>query len=99
MKNTIFKLLFAGLLASTVVTAGCVAQTPNLDQKFGEAVTTAKAQQIINPDASQNTNPVAGIDGQAANSAVDLYHQSFEKPPAPVNVFTIGVGSSSGTSR
>jgi len=92
MHTLTIKFILAALLAP-VVLAGCATQTPVLDQHFGEAVNAAKAQQVINPDASLNPDPVAGIDGQAANAAVDRYHKSFERPPATGNVFTIGVGT------
>ncbi len=97
MHKLIFKPIFICLLTS-VALVGCVTQTPNLDQHFGEAVNAAKAQQTINPDASLNQDPVAGVDGQAANAAVDRYHKSFEQPPASSNIFTIGVGGSGGSS-
>jgi len=97
MKSTTLKFMLAASLVSTMLTAGCAATTPNLDQKFGEALNIAKAQQIINPDASQNTNPVYGVDGQAANAAINRYHRSYERPPAQPNVFTIGVGTGTST--
>ncbi len=97
MHTSIFKSILTVLLASAAL-VGCATQTPNLDQHFGEAVNAAKAQQTINPDASLNQDPVAGVDGQAANAAVDRYHKSFEQPPANTNVFNIGVGSGVGTS-
>lgn len=94
MKNTMYTLggfLVLGMLA------GCAAtSTPNLDKKFGEAVNAAKAQQIINPDAPRATDPVKGVDGVAAAAAMDLYKKSYESPPAPTNVFTIGIGSGGG---
>jgi len=98
MRTFTIKFILAALLAP-VVLASCATQTPVLDQHFGEAVNAAKAQQTINPDASLNTDPVAGIDGQAASGAVGRYHRSFVQPPATGNIFTIGVGtgSSSGT--
>lgn len=92
-------LMVAGLLAA------CAQTTPHLDQNFGAAVNQAKALQIANPDASSNTNPVAGIDGEAASGAMDRYQKSFQTPPRPL-VFTLGTGtvgggggSSGGTSR
>lgn len=85
-------LLVAGL------TSCATSSTPQFDSGFGDAVNAARAQQTINPDASQNTKSVDGIDGEAANSVMDRYHQSFDKPPATGNIFNIGVGSSSGTS-
>lgn len=100
MHSTTLKIVLASLAASAGL-AACASTTPHLDARFGDAVNTAKAQQIIDTDASQNTDPVAGLDGKAANAVIDRYHKSYEKPPAPVDVFTIGVGSSStsGTAR
>lgn len=92
MHTLTIKFILAALLAPMVL-AGCANQTPVLDEHFGEAVNAAKAQQTINPDASLNTDPVAGVDGQAANAAVDRYHKSFVQPPTTANTFTIGVGT------
>lgn len=78
--------------------AGCASSaTPKIDAAFGDAVNAAKAQQTMNPEASQNTEAVVGIDGEAANAAVDRYHKSFEKPPTTGNIFNIGVGSGVGS--
>lgn len=88
----------AGTLTAALLLAGCVTRAPVVDQHFGEAVNTAKAQQTINPDASRDLDPVAGIDGMAADATIDRYHKSYETPPQPVNVFTIGIGGGSGTS-
>ena len=87
-----FKFQLVGLV-SVFVLAGCANQTPYMDKHFGNAVNSAKAQQTIYPEASLNTEPVTGVDGEAANSAVDRYHKSFVQPPATTNVFNIGVGS------
>lgn len=97
MHTSTLKFILASLFASATL-VGCATNTPVLDDHFGEAVNAAKAQQTINPDASLNTDPVAGVDGQAANAAVDRYHKSFVQPPAAASVFNIGVGSSSGSS-
>lgn len=85
-----------GALLAIAMMSGCTTTTPRLDQHFGEAVNIAKAQQTINPDASRNTDPVAGLDGKDAKSTIDRYHATFQTPPAPVNVFAIGVGSGGG---
>jgi len=91
IKPVSLKLILSVLLAT--VAAGCATPTPKLDDKFGSAVNAAKAAQIINPDASQNTDPVAGIDGQAADAAMSRYHRSFVQPATTPNVFNIGVSS------
>jgi type IV pilus biogenesis protein CpaD/CtpE len=94
-KLTPFKLVLSMLIAAGLV--GCVNPAPVLDDNFGKAVNAAKAQQIINPDASLNTDPVAGVDGQAADAAMNRYHKSFVQPAVTPNVFNIGVSSGGGT--
>lgn len=84
----------AAALSVVGTLSACVSTTPQWDQKFGETVNMAIAQQTLNPDASRNTNPVSGIDGRAAREAVDRYQKSFGKPEPQPNVFTIGVSSS-----
>jgi hypothetical protein len=74
----------------------CVASSPRLDARFGDAVNVAKAQQTLNPDASKNRNVVAGMDGKAAQETMVRYRESFKNPPPPANVFTIGVSGGSG---
>ena len=69
----------------------CLASSPRLDARFGDAVNVAKAQQTLNPDASRNRNVVAGMGGKAAQDTILRYHESFKTPPPPSNVFTIGV--------
>lgn len=77
-------------LAITGMLSGCVSPTPVLDEHFGDAVRAAKEQQILNPDAGRNTDPVAGLDGPAAKEAITLYHDSFKAPPPVTNVINIG---------
>lgn len=95
MHTSILKTILSALIASAAM-AGCATNTPVLDEHFGEAVNAAKAQQIINPDASLNTDPEYGVSGQAADAAVDRYHKSFVQPPAQTNIFNIGIGASGG---
>jgi tetrahydromethanopterin S-methyltransferase subunit E len=91
MKTTLHTLI---LVALTAGLAACTTTTPNLDRNFGQAVTQARAQQTINPDASLNTDPVAGLDGVAANAAIDNYTKSVMTPPPPATVINIGGGLS-----
>lgn len=70
-------------IASLLALGGCATSTtPETDARFGESLNTLKAQQTLNPEASRNANPVAGIDGKAAKGAYDNYRDSFRKPPA-----------------
>lgn len=77
MKKAAFHLAPALIL----LMAGCASTTtPHYEQRYGEAVRTAVAQQTINPDASKNTDPVAGLDGKAAEQTMNNYDKSFSKP-------------------
>lgn len=95
MKSELITGMSAGLLAMAVL-AGCAPTTPRLDAKFGDAVNMAKAQQTINKDASKNTDPAAGIDGQAADAIIDRYHKAYETPtPAPTGAIGTVTGGGS----
>lgn len=86
----------AGGLALLLL-GGC-SSTPYWDAHFGEAVELTKAQQIINPNAGQNPDPVAGVDGRAARESVESYERSFRAPAQQGSPFVIGVGSGSTSS-
>lgn len=75
------------LLASSL--AACAPLTPQWDARFGDSVRAAIAQQTLNPNASRNTDPVAGIDGRAAHEAVTQYTKSFQEPPQPAPLLQI----------
>jgi hypothetical protein len=101
MTNMNKKLTALSVLASLSVLTACSSapaqdRTPYLDSQFGNAVNMAKAQQTLNPNASQNRDTVAGIDGRAAREAVERYESTFQKPQPQPNVFGIGVGGSGG---
>ena len=77
-----------GALGALLI-GGCSSLSPYFDQQVGSAVEMAKARQTLNPEASRNTDPVAGIGGTPADSAVDEYHKSFTAPPPTFPVFNV----------
>lgn len=79
-----FLILVAGLVA------GCASSSPDYDAVFGDAVRESRATMTLNPDAGSNPDPVAGMDGKAAQETVIQYQQSFQKPPPVTNVINIG---------
>lgn len=91
--RTLIRVALCACLSATL--AGCLTSTPHWDATFGDSVNQIKEMQTLNPQASSNTDPVAGIDGKAAAAAQKSYAKSFTAPPPPTNGFTIGIGSSS----
>jgi len=96
MHTLTFKYILSALIASAALVGCATSKTPVLDEHFGEAVNAAKAQQTLYPDASTTNEAVYGVDGAAADAAIDRYHKSFTQPPANTNVFNIGVGNTGG---
>lgn len=89
MRQTTNRLALMGLLA--LMTTGCVQRAPFLESQMGQSMSMIKAQQLVNPQASNNTDPVAGMDAKAAQSAYDRYEQSFRAQAPQRGAFTIGI--------
>lgn len=66
------------LLACQALTA-CMTTTPVWDKHFGEAVTSVKQAQVINPDAPAGLPAVDGYDGKAAVAAMTNYERSMTR--------------------
>lgn len=77
------------LFAAICLLCACTQMTPQWDAKFGDSVRSAVAQQTIDPEASRNDDPVAGIDGRAAHQATNRYQKSFQEPPPPAPLFQV----------
>ena len=78
--NKITLTLLLGLLS------GCTAVAPNYDAKFGTALRTALQAQTLNPNAAPDTDPVLGLDAQAAVNAQGRYQDSFKAPPKTFDI-------------
>lgn len=84
-----------GCLLAVFTLVACAPVTPRLDAKFGDAVGFARAQQTANPQASFNTTPPQGINGQAGDAIFDNYRDGFRNPQPPLRG-VIDVGTSGG---
>lgn len=83
-------------IVGVLALAACTATTtPRTDAQMGESLNLLKAQQVLNPSASRDADPVSGMDGKAAKGALDNYNESFRKPvpQAPGPLTTTGSGS------
>ena len=84
--------LFLPVMLATLAASGCAA-TPNLDRQFGHSVEQLRLRQVLSPQAGANRDPVAGLDGKAAQAAYAAYQKSFATPAPQAAAFTIGVGT------
>jgi hypothetical protein len=50
-----------------------------LDRNWGKSYETAKYQQILNPEAGKNLEPVVGLDGEVDKIVIDNYRKSFQE--------------------
>ena len=78
------------LLAFSLLSIGCTGPNQNtvsldpptrLEMDYGTSFNLMKFNQIANPEAEKNLEPVTGFDGQAAKVTLDKYRKDFEKPP------------------
>jgi hypothetical protein len=81
MRKYRLALFSALLLIGFFLAAGCAGPS-RVEMDFGTSVKLARINQILNPDAEKNLNPVYGMDGQAVQNALNRYRKDFEKPPA-----------------
>ena len=56
-------------------------QPVHLSEDYGQSYNAARENQILNPQASQNLEPVVELDGAAGKAANDRYRKMFKKPP------------------
>ena len=83
-------LILSGWIALFFLLMSCAAT--RLETDFGTSSRLLKANQIHNPEAEKNIEPVLGLDGKASQANIEKYREDFEKPPAPVSsTLTIGI--------
>lgn len=80
------------LIAIALMATGCAMPFGAQEAPMGASVSLTMAQQVMNPTAGTNNNPVTGMDGQAAKSSYDAYQKTYRAPLPQQNTFTIGVG-------
>jgi hypothetical protein len=83
-------LIAIGLIAALSVFSGCGATL--LDKNWGKSFESAKYNQILNPEAGKNLEPVVGLDGQAAEITLGTYRNGFEQK-ASEKAYNLNLGS------
>lgn len=85
-----------GLVAALSIFLGCGPNAPFqtetlLDKNWGKSFESAKNNQILNPEAGKNLDPVTGFDGQAADTNMEKYKEGFKGKP-PTTEYNINLG-------
>lgn len=70
--------LFLGLSGLILIGTGCNHPT-TLGTNTGVAYSSALQNQILNPEAGESLEPVAGMEGNISKASMDLYRKGFEK--------------------
>ena len=87
-------LFLLGLGISFLFFTGCAEFCPGpslVAMDYGNSYNLAKHNQILNPEADKNLEPVTGFDGKAAHKTIERYRKDFEKPtPPPSYVLSVG---------
>ena len=84
--------LLIGLVGIFLISVSCVGPS-RLAMDYGTSFKLAKFNQILDPEAERNLEPVRGLDGGAAQANVGKYRKGFEeKTTAPTYVFSLSTG-------
>jgi hypothetical protein len=88
--------LIVGIVTGLLFVASCSGTTPShrgslLDRNWGRSYEAAIYNQMVNPDADKNLEPVLNLDGAAAGYNVNKYKNSFKKtaPREIVNILKL----------
>lgn len=80
-----------GLMILLLILPYCA--TPSqLEIDYGTSHKLAKYNQILDPEAEKNLQPVTGFNGNAAKRVMERYEKEFEKP-SPPPTFILGIQS------
>ena len=80
MKTTLIITFFlVALLVSGCEHIPSARQDTLLNRNFGRSYETAIYNQILNPDAGKNLDPVEGLDGRHVETNMDTYQKGNEK--------------------
>jgi hypothetical protein len=88
--------LIIGIFTGLLLISSCSGTTPNSEdsmtnRNWGRSHGTAIYNQMLNPDAAKNLDPVSGLDGSAAENNVEKYKDSFKEsgPKEVVNILKL----------
>ncbi len=95
-KNNIILIALTAVLS--VMLWGCAGNLPKsqrtkmIDMNWGKSFESAKNNQILNPEAGMEPEPVVGLDGEAAGYNMKKYRDAFKKAEPPKTPVLTGIG-------
>jgi hypothetical protein len=81
--------ILSGWIALLFLLTSCAAS--RLETDFGTSSRLFKINQIHNPEAEKNVEPVYGLDGKAAQANTEKYWEDFEKSTPAVPSTLTGI--------
>jgi hypothetical protein len=88
--------LIMGIFSGMLFISSCIGTTPYSEdsltnRNWGRSYETAIYNQMLNPDAAKNLDPVSGLDGSASENNVEKYQDSFKEagPKEIVNILKL----------
>ena len=88
--------LITGIFSGMLFISSCIGTTPYSEdsltnRNWGRSKETAVYNQMLNPDAAENLDPVLGLDGSASENNVEKYQNSFKEsePKEIVNILKL----------
>jgi hypothetical protein len=91
-------LTLTGLIVALVMFPSCggkplVQKDTMLERNWGRSYESVKYNQMLNPEAGKNLEPVVGTDGQAAERAIEKYRKDESKKQQPKQYGILGIES------
>ena len=91
------KIMFLiGIIVMFSLVVGCAWQETRVERDYGTSYQLQKYNQTLNPEAEKNKAPATGMDGRAAQAAVEKYEKGFERETSTTTSYQINVGSTGG---
>ena len=91
-------LTLTGLIVALVMFPSCggkplVQKDTMLERNWGRSYESAKYNQMLNPEAGKNLEPVVGTDGQTAESIIEKHRKGESKKQQSKQYGIIGIES------
>ncbi len=90
MRRTTFYILSTTLVIFLI--SACAGPT-RVEKNYGKSYKQALANQILDPEAEKNLEPVTGFDGKASQITVEKYRKGFEPSREGSQPLSVQIGA------